>query len=279
MLLVIGATGTVGTPLVSQLVAAGHSVRVLARNPDKAKKFGGKVDLVIGDLDDEESIAKAMRGVERFFLITTSTQQDRNALAAAKRNGVGHVVKISTQEAGWIPVQGHGHWHKEREELIRSSGLGWTFVRPCMYMNFALSWIQSVRSKNAVYSAGGEGKLGPVDPWDVAAVAKVALTTPGHENAAYELTGPELLSIDDMVVVLSKVIGRPISHIAVSDEQQGEAFAKMGLPQYAVRGLMETFSLIKAGRFAYLTDDVRKVTGADARTFESWAQQHVAAFG
>src|SRR5690348_6522610 len=184
MLLVIGATGTVGTPLVSQLVAAGHSVRVLARNPDKAKKFGGKVDLVIGDLDDEESIAKAMRGVERFFLITTSTQQDRNALAAAKRNGVGHVVKISTQEAGWIPVQGHGHWHKEREELIRSSGLGWTFVRPCMYMNFALSWIQSVRSKNAVYSAGGEGKLGPVDPWDVAAVAKVALTTPGHENAA-----------------------------------------------------------------------------------------------
>ena len=135
-----------------------------------------------------------MEGVERFFLITSSTQQDKNALAVAKEAGARHVVKISTQEAGWIPVKGHGHWHKEREELIRASGLTWTILRPCMFMNFALSWAQSIRPDGAIYSAGGRGKLGAIDPWDVAAVAKVALTKEGHENAAYELTGPELLS-------------------------------------------------------------------------------------
>jgi uncharacterized protein YbjT (DUF2867 family) len=278
MILVIGATGTVGTHLVHQLMQIGQPVRVLTRNPENAAKFGAKAEVAVGNLDDENSLAEAMSGVDRFFLITASTQQDKNALAAAKRTGANHVVKISTQEAGWIPVQGHGHWHKEREDLIRASGLNWTFLRPCMYMDFALSWVQSIRSENAVYSAGGDGKLGPVDPWDVAAVAKVALTMPGRENTAYELTGPELLSFSDMVAVLSKVTGRQIRHVAISDRQQGDIFAKMGLPKYTVDGLIETFSLVRAGRFAYLTDDVQRVTGARARTFEIWARERATAF-
>ena len=278
MILVIGATGTIGTLLVAQLLEAGHTVRALTRDPEKAAKFVGKLEVAIGDLNDEDSLVKAMRDVERFFLITTSTQQDRNALAAAKRAGARHVVKISTQEAGWNPVQRHGHWHKEREELIRASGLAWTFLRPCMYMNFALSWNESVRSENTVCSGGGDGKLGPVDPWDVAAVAKTALETSGHENAAYELTGPEVVSFGDMVALLSKVLGRSIRHVAISDAQQGEIFTRMGLPEHTVKGLVETFSLIRAGRFAYLTGDIQRVTGNDPRTFETWMRQHIAAF-
>lgn len=278
MILVIGATGTIGTQLVTQFTQAGHPVRVLTRNPDKAAKFTGGIEIVTGDLDDEESLVKAMRGIERFFLITASTQQDRNALAAAKKAGACHVVKISTQEAGWSPVKGHGHWHKEREDLIRASGLNWTFLRPSMYMSFALTWAKSIRTDNAIYAAGGQGKFGPVDPWDVAAVAKAALTAPGDENAAYELTGPALLSFEDMAVVLSKVADRPVRRVEITEAEQGETFAKMGLPPYAVAGLAETFSLIRAGRFAYLTEDVEKVTGAPARTFETWAREHVAAF-
>ena len=278
MILIIGATGTVGTELVTQLVQTGASVRALTRNPDKAAKFGDKVEVVRGDLDDEETLVRAMDGVDRFFLITASTQQDRNALAAAKRAGAAHVVKISTQEAGWTPVEGHGHWHKEREELIRASGLTWTFLRPTMYMNFALSWAGSVRTDNTIHTGGGQGRLGPVDPWDVAAVAKAALTAQGHENVAYELTGPELLSFKDMAAVLSTVTGRPIQHVEISDAQQGDVFTKMGVPKYTVDGLVETFSLIRAGRFEYLTDDVEKATGTRPRTFETWAREHVAAF-
>src|SRR6185312_14475703 len=116
-----------------------------------------------------------------------------------------HIVKLSTQEAGWDPVEGHGHWHKEREELIRQSGLQWTFLRPSMFMNFTLSWIPAIRAENAIYWAGGNGNLGAVHPWDVAAVAKAALTSPGHENKAYELTGPELLNFSEMASVLSEV--------------------------------------------------------------------------
>lgn len=145
-------------------------------------------------------------------------------------------------------------------------------------MNFALSWAPSIRLENAITSAGGSGKLGAVDPWDVAAVAKAALTKPGHENMAYELTGPELLSFGDMAAVFSKVIGWPIRHAEISEVEQGEILAKMGLPKYTVDGLVETFSLIRAGRFAYLTDDVEKVTGRKPRSFERWINEHIAAF-
>ena len=278
MILVVGATGTVGTELVAQLTQAGDRVRALTRDPQKAARFGDNVEVVIGDLDYQESLIPAMQGVDRFFLITASTQQDTNALAAAKQTGARHVVKISTQEAGWNPVEGHGHWHKEREELICSSGLTWTFLRPSMYMNFALSWAPSIQLENAITSAGGGGKLGAVDPWDVAAVAKAALTAPGHENIAYELTGPELLSFGDMAEVFEKVMGRPIRHAEISEMEQGEVFARMGLPKYTVDGLVETFSLIRAGRFAYLTDDVEKVTGRKPRSFERWIREHIAAF-
>jgi uncharacterized protein YbjT (DUF2867 family) len=277
-ILIIGATGTVGTDLIAQLTQDGHRVRAFTRNPQKAAKFGSDVEVVVGDLDDQKSLVAAMQGIDRFFLITANTQQDKNALAAAKETGTRHVVKISTQEAGWTPVEGHGHWHKEREELIRSSGLTWTFLRPSMYMNFALSWAPRIRLENAITSAGGNGKLGAVDPWDVAAVAKAALTEPGHENLAYELTGPELLSFGDMAAVFSKVMERPIRHAEISEAEQGEVFLKMGLPKYAVDGLVETFSLIRAGRFAYLTDDVEKVTGRRPRSFETWVREHLDAF-
>ena len=278
LILVIGATGTVGTELIAQLIQSGHHVRALTRDRQKAAKFGSNVEVVVGDLNDQESLITAMQNVNRFFLITASTQQDKNALAAAKETGARHVVKISTQEAGWTPVEGHGHWHKEREKLIRSSGLTWTFLRPSMYMNFALSWAPGIHLENAITSAGGSGKLGAVDPWDVAAVAKAALTTPSHENVAYELTGPELLSFGDMAAVFEKVMGRPMRHAEISEVEQGEIFAKMGLPKYTVNGLIETFSLVRAGRFAYLTGDVEKVTGRKPRTFERWINEHIAGF-
>jgi uncharacterized protein YbjT (DUF2867 family) len=277
-ILVIGATGTVGTKLVTQLVQDGYPIRAMTRDPQKTAKFGNNVDVVVGNLDEQKSLVAAMRGVKRFFLITTSTQQDKNALAAAKETGTRHVVNISTQEAGWTPVEGHGHWHKEREELIRSSGLTWTFLQPSMYMNFALSWAPRIRLESAITSAGGNGKLGAVDPWGVAAVAKVALTALGHENLAYELTGPELLSFGDMAGVFSKVMDWPIRHAEIPEAEQGEIFVKMGLPKYAADGLVETFSLIRAGRFAYLTDDVEKVTGRKPRSFETWVREHLDVF-
>jgi len=243
----------------------------MTRNAAKLLAVNPGCEVVEGNLDDPISLEKAMNGVDRVFLLTSKTQQDRNVIAAANKAGTGHVVKLSTQEAGWVPVEGHGHWHREREVLIQSSGLTWTFLRPCMFMNFALSWLASIQSEGVVRAGGGQGRLGPIAPNDVAMAAVAALTDGGHENKGYELTGPELLSFEEMSKTMGKAMGKEVRYIPISDPEQGTVFTNMGVSGYVVNRLVETFSLIRSGRFNSLTSDFEKLTGRSPQTFLDWA--------
>ena len=180
MILVTGATGTVGKEVVRQLLDRGQPVRVFTRDKTKANHLGNRVEYAIGDLDKPDTLEAAMRGVERVFLLTSRTQQDQNAIDAAKRVGVRHIVKLSTIEAGREPMIGHGKYHREREELIRASGLAWTFLRPTMFMSTALTWGETIKQQAQVYYPGGAGQVGAIDPWDIADVVAFALTAPSH---------------------------------------------------------------------------------------------------
>jgi len=279
--LVIGATGNVGKELTEQLVNAGKHTRILVRDLSKvpdAWRVSSLVKPVVGDLDKPDTLRRAMVGIKKMFLITGSTQQDRNVLDVGKKTGLNHIVKLSTQEAGWVPVKGHGFWHHEREELIKESGLSWTFLRPCMFMNTSLSWAPTIKEKGVVNYPGGAGEIAPIDPWDVAAVARVALTEVGHEQMGYELTGPELLTFDDMTKILSDVLGKSIKYVEESDEDFVKDLLQAQLPKYVADGLASTFSYIRMGDFAHLTDSVERVTGQRPRTFEHWCQEHKVAF-
>ncbi len=278
MILVTGATGTVGSELVQQLLGKDQTVRVFTRNASKVAYLGSHVEYAIGDLSQPETLAAALKGVERIFLVTTTTQQDINVIDAAKRVGVRQIVKLSTIEAGHEPMIGHGKHHREREDLIRASGLAWTFLRPTMFMSTALDWADGIKREASVSYPGGDGQLSPVDPYDIAAVAAVALTGDGHEGQGYALTGPELLSVGDMVQIIARQLGKPIRYIDMPDEAAGEMMRKAGLPDYVVAGLIEAFAAVRAGRFAYVTDTVEQVTGRKSRRFETWCQEHLAAF-
>ena len=279
MILVTGATGTVGRELVRQLLEGGHQVRVLVRDERRLGALAARVQVSTGNLDDPASLRPALSGISRVFLLTSRTQQDAGVLAAAKEAGAGHIVKLSTQEAGWVPVEGHGFWHREREELIQASGLAWTFLRPTMFMNTALQWADSIKSQHSVYSPMGTGQLAPVAPADVAAVAAVALTAAGHEGYGYELTGGQLMSAADMAVVLSDVLGQPIRYIDIPEDAARQQMHQAGLPDYVTHGLLETYRMVRAGRFAYTTDTVARVTGRPPRTFRHWCERHRADFG
>lgn len=276
-LLVTGATGNVGKELTEQLVEKGQPVKILARDPSRIPQSWQSntlVEPIVGDLDKMDTLENALVGIEKLFLITGNSQQDRNILEVGKSTGLQHIVKLSTQEAGWVPVKGHGYWHHEREELIKESGLSWTFLRPCMFMTTAISWAPAIRDKNVVNYPGGPGKIAPIDPWDVAAVARVALTSPGHEQKGYELTGPELLAFGDMTRILSEVLGKPIEYIEESDEDFIKDLLQAHLPKYVAEGLASTFSYIRIGEFAHLTNSVVSVTGQKPRTFKHWCREH-----
>src|SRR5262245_58069540 len=154
MILVTGASGTVGGELVQQLLAQGKAVRVFTRDPNKLAQLGTQVEYAAGDLDEPESVAAALAGATRVFLVTASAQQDETVLAAARRAGVRHIVKLSTLEAGHEPMLGHGQRHREREQRIEASGLDWTFLRPTMFMSSALEWAAGIKVHGVVAYPG-----------------------------------------------------------------------------------------------------------------------------
>jgi (4-alkanoyl-5-oxo-2,5-dihydrofuran-3-yl)methyl phosphate reductase len=278
MILITGASGTVGRALTQQLLETRQPVRVLTRNAKKLSDLNGKVEVAVGDLDKPETLRPALEGVVRLFLVTASTQQDANVLQVAKEVGVRQVVKLSTLEAVDPLMIEHVKWHREREELIRASGLAWTFLRPTMFMSTALEWADSIRQIGVFYYPGGKGRVPAVDPWDIAAVAAASLTESGHEGQAYALTGPEALSFGDMAGILSKVLEKPVRYMDIPDEAVAEQMHNAGLPDYVIEGLIGTFAAIRAGRLGYCTEDVEKITGRQAQSFEMWCREHVDAF-
>jgi len=278
MILVTGATGHIGKELIPQLLEAGRPVRVLVRDERKVAHLDPCVERAIGDLDRPETLLAAMQGVEKVFLVTFETQQNVNILEAAKEAGVWQVVKLSTLEASEHVIQ-VGKWHFEREELIRKSGLDWTFLRPGMFMSNAIDWwADSIKQQGAVFFPGGKGKVAPVDPRDVAAIAAAALTQPGHHGQAYELTGAELLSMGEMVQIIGRVLGRPLKYTSIPAIAAKMWMLQSGLDKVLVNALMEILASLRRNEGAIVTDTVRQVLGRQPRTFEAWCTENAQAF-
>ena len=279
MILITGATGNIGRELIPLLLETRQPVRVFVREERKVAHLDAGVERAVGDLDNPETLLPAVQGVERIFLVTYETRQDINVIEAAKRAGVKHIVKLSTLEATDHKIQ-VGKWHYEREELIRASGLDWTFLRPGMFMSNSIEWwAESIKGQNSVFFPGGKkGKVAPVDPRDVAKVAAAALTQPGHNGQAYELTGIELFTIGAMVQVISRVLGKTIQYVDIPPIAAKLFMRKTGMDKTLVNALMEMLGSLRRNEGAMVTDTVERITGHPPRTFEAWCREHIQAF-
>ena len=277
MILVTGATGHVGKELVPRFINASVKIRILVRDEHKASEWMDKVEIARGDLDRPETLTTAIQGIDQLFFVTPVTAQVENLLRAAKKAGVRHVVKQSTIEADrWL---GPGKWHREQEELVKSMGFDWTFLRPTMMMvNTIEWWSATIKTQNAVYFPGGQGKVPPVDPRDVAAVAHAVLTRPGYEGQVYELTGPEVLTIGGMVQVLAKVLGKPLRYTSIPAFLAAIWLRRFGMSRELVDALMETLRALRKNEYAYVSDAVERVAGSKPRTFEAWCHENADAF-
>jgi len=277
MILVTGATGTIGRELVPRLLEAGEPVRVFVR--DKQKVEEKRVEIAVGDLRQPSALEQALRGVDRVFLVVLDmgSQQDKNVVEAAAHLGVKHVVKLSTLNAGRPRLQ-LDRWHYAKEELIRSSHLAWTFLRAGQFMSNALRWAGTVKEQGKVYFPGGSGTVAPIHPGDIAAAAATVLIESGHESQAYELTGPELLTVAEQVEILARVVGRPLEYVDVPEEKVGEGMKRGGIPEPVADALVEVMKDRRSGARGLLTGTVEQVTKRSAKTFEEWCSENVAAF-
>jgi uncharacterized protein YbjT (DUF2867 family) len=279
MILITGATGHIGKELIPLLLEAEQPMRVLVRDEHKVARLDPRIERAIGDLNNSDSLIAVMRGVERVFLVTFETGQDINVIEAAKRAGVQHIVKLSTLEATEHKIK-VGKWHYEREELIRASGLDWTFLRPGMFMSNSIEWwSDSIKGQGSVFFPGGKkGKVAPIDPRDVAKVATLALTQSGHSKQAYELTGAELFTIGEMVQIISNVIEKPIQYMDIPPIAARLFMLKSGMDKALVNALMEMLASLRKNEGAIVTDTVQRVTDNVPLTFEAWCREHIEAF-
>jgi uncharacterized protein YbjT (DUF2867 family) len=147
-----------------------------------------------------------------------------------------------------------------------------------MMVNTLQWWAESVRRQRTVFFPGGDGRVSPVDARDIAAVARSVLTQPGHEGRAYDVTGPELLTIGQMVDALSRVLGTPLQYVDVPEQASGEQMTKQGLSPTLVAALVETLGALRSSRFAYVADTVERLTGGRGRTYEAWCRENIDAF-
>ncbi|WP_033279602.1 SDR family oxidoreductase [Streptomyces sp. NRRL F-525] len=282
MILVTGATGTIGSEVVRQLAARGEKVRALTRDPAKAQ-FPAGVETARGHHADRASVEAAMTGAEVAFLVGVfgpdDSAHDRGLVEAARSAGVRRIVKLSGIGAGDPAIGPVGTWHVAGEQAVRDSELEWTILRPSAFASNTLGWAASVRSGGPIPNTSGTGGQGVVDPRDVSEVAVAALLTPGHSGRTYTLTGPEALSVPDQAAVLAGVLGRPVEVRDLSSAESREYLLGLGFSDTFIDASEISREFVRKGGNEVVTDDVREALGRPARTYREWVLDHRAAFG
>ncbi|WP_405161033.1 NAD(P)H-binding protein [Nocardia sp. NBC_01499] len=281
MILVTGATGTVGRAVIDQLRAAGAQVRATSRHP-AAAQLPADVEVVQADLGDPTRMAAAMRDADRVFLLSTGPaipEHDAVVARAAAEAGIARLVKLSSGRTGDdtatdpIPT-----WHRAGEQSVRAAGAPWTIVRPLGFMSNALHWAGTIRAHGAVYAPYGQGRIAVIDPRDIAAVVTVALTTDGHDGQVYTLSGPQALSPGEQTDILGDVLGRRLEFVEIAPEQARQAILDHGVPAELADAIMALRATALETFTSVVHDTVERLTGVPPRTFRQWVADHVAEF-
>ena len=248
MILVTGAAGKTGRAVIRALTARGQAVRAMVHRPEQAASVTslGARELVVGEMRSQAIMDQVAQGVRAVYHISPNMSPDevtfgRVAIMAAQAAGVERFVYHSVLHPQ-TETMPH-HWQKLRvEELIFESGLSYTILQPAAYMQNVLAYWKPI-VEQGIYPIpyAIETRLGMVDLEDVAEVAALVITEPGHAGAIYELAGAEVLSQAEVAQILAQQLGRLICAQTVPlEEWEGRARAS-GLGEYQVETLLRMF--------------------------------------
>lgn len=268
-----GSTGALGGLLAPALVDLGP--RLLVRDPSRASAGPGQ-DVRQAEYADARSSYAALEGVDVLFMVSAAEARDRrdqhrNFIATAAEAGVGHLVYTSFAGAAPDATFTLGRDHHDAEAAIRDTGMGYTFLRDNFYADILPLFADD---SGAIRGPAGEGRVAAVGRVDVAAVAEVVLrdTVSGstaHRGATYTLTGPEALTMPEIAARAGAATGRQLRFV---DETEDEAYAwrreQYGAEQWQLDAWVSTYTAIRDGTVAEVTDDVRRVTRRAPRTLE-----------
>lgn len=271
MIVVTGATGTVGSRVVRELSERGAKVRAFVRDRHEAEAMlGSQIDLAAGDFLDADSLRRALDGADALFLASPNdprqVEWETTVLDVAVERRVPKVVKLSA--FGAAPGADLDFWDAQGriEDHLRRSQLPFVLLHPTYYMTNLGAFAEPVRHMGRIFAPMGGAKISMIDPSDVAAVGAAALTDDRHLGATYLLTGPELVAFDQVGQELGALLDRDIEFVPVPDDAARGAMAEAGVPPWLADNLIVLARHLRDGVAEQVTDAVRDVTGRNPRS-------------
>ncbi len=264
-ILVIGATGTVGRPLVRDLLAKGESVKAASRSGAPVEGAEGVAfDIAAPDFD------AAFEGVDRLYLLLPGghlaiTELLLPIVAAAAERG----VKIVFQSVFGVDAD-DSIPYRQVEIAIEKSGTPYVILRPNWFSDNFLNYWKAGIDHGVISVPAGEGKSSFIDARDIAASAAAALTSSAFDGRAFNLTGPEALGYGEAAAILSDVLGKPVRYEAIDDAAFIEMMTGAGVPGDYAGFLAAIFAPVREGWTATVTGDVQELTGEAPRSVRSY---------
>ncbi len=275
MIVVTGATGNVGRPLIQSLAAAGEQVTAVSRRiSDVPNDVPNGVRRLQADLSKPETLEPALDGAEAVFLLTAAeflaNGNMKDVMEVVEASGVERVVLLSSQGVG---TKRHP---SDLEDAVTQSGLGWTMLRPGNFASNAFQWAESIRTQRLMAAPFADVALPAVDPDDIAEVAAAALRDQSHAGNIYTLTGPVAISPRQQAEAIGQIVGEPVQFVELNRE---EARSRMlaYMPEPVVEATLGALGTPTAAE-QEVSPDVEKVLGRPARTFTDWVTRNLPAF-
>ena len=285
MILVTGASGTVGRALVRQLSDRGAAFKAMVRkgaDRDALERAG--VATVVADYTDSARLSEAMTGIEQVYLIGPADpphiSREGAVIDAARQAAVRCVVKQSAMAAHDMSACAFKRWNGMVERQLMQSGLAYTILRPTGFMQNFVNYDAARIAADAVIGAPlGDARVSWIDVRDIAGVAATVLSEEGHDGRVYDLSGPEALSHHDIATKLSAATGREIRYEPLSDAEWFRQMRSRGLPASAARSMLSLYQAYREADPGPVTGWVEILTGRSPRSFDAFAQEHAARFG
>jgi uncharacterized protein YbjT (DUF2867 family) len=274
-ILITGATGNVGRPLLDHLLAAGADVCAVTRDPSAAD-LPAAVRVVTSPFH-------GLHGASAIFVNSRALGDQMAAfVAAAVQTGVRRVVALSAINAddddARQPSRFRGDRNREADQLAAGSGVPWVSLRPTLFAsNFIGMWASQIRAGGCVFGPYAHASLAPIADNDIAAVAAHALLEDDLVGQRIPLTGPQAFTNAELAGVIGTVLGRPIRYQEVPTQLVCDRFADMGFPP----GFAEAYVAMLAGQLgqpAVVTHHVQTILGRPATSFADWTAAHQSAF-
>lgn len=269
MIVVTGATGNVGRPLVRMLVEAGEEVTAVSRREGEVP---AGVRHVLADLTDPHTLTPALDGADAVFLLTSgdfhATGDLGKVVDVLRDNGIGRVVLLSSQGVGT------GRHAPTLEEAVTE--LDWTILRPSGFYSNAMQWADAVRTTRTIAAPFADVALPAIDPADIAAVAATVLRTPGHSGQTYELTGPAPVSPREQAAAIGDALGEPVRFVELTHAEAKELMLRF-MPELVADSTLSILGT-PLPQEQRVSPDVQRLLNRPARPFTEWAKQNIAAF-